>query len=463
MGVNTTHAQAFPSDPTVDGFDNNAASLSVSSSLFTLYRQAASDAINEALSVQNQSNPVLICDISSAGCVNKAVEAFAARAWRKELTESEKTTLAALSTNISPPLEGLRTALQTVLTSAKFLFRVEVGSLGQGKLDAFEVASRLSYFLWGSTPDASLLEAARDGSLLRPDARRAQAERMLADAKSAAFVDRFAMLWLGLKALDKHTVDRQVYPNFSENLRASMAQEASLFIREFFEKPRNFNEFLTGNFAFVNSTLAAHYGLTDPNSSTLVRVTLPANSHRGGYLHLGAFLTVGAAPNYGSPIKRGVWILHNLLCDELPPPPVNTPPIDVPATGAKSVRDRLAQHRKDPACAACHDRIDPIGLGLERYDGIGTYSGDTIDASGAVFGATFSDSTGLAERIIADARFDACVVRKMMAFALGRKPSGPDESVIAELGRSFLANGKQIRALALDLISHPTFAERGGL
>jgi hypothetical protein len=319
---------------------------------------------------------------------------------------------------------GMQLALEAILVSPRFLFRIEPAS----NLDDFQFASRLSYFLWSSLPDEQLFQLAEQHRLRDPEILRAQIHRMLLDPKSRALVENFGGQWLQTRNLDSFTPDPGKFPQFDNELRRDMQLETQLFFQSIIGDDRPIADFISANYTFLNQRLAAFYGIPNIQGAQFRRVDLPRDSHRGGILTQASVLTVSSYPARTSPVIRGKWILENLLDSAPPPPPPNVPKLDETAIGATAtVRQRLEQHRANPACKGCHARMDPLGFGLENYDAIGhwrTHDGDLpIDASGALpNGQTFEGPDGLKQFLLKDQdRFAQCLGSKLLTYALGRK------------------------------------------
>jgi hypothetical protein len=463
FGTSLAPADSFPADGRVFGFDNNAAFLSISTDLADLYQQAADQVIEHVLQTPNESSRVLICDVAQTGCVENVIQTFAARALRRPITDAEKTALLAAASTQTEPLDKVRVAVRAVLTSTSFLFRFERGDAETKTLNPYELASRLAFFLWSAPPDETLMQAARDGTLATPAELQAQATRMLADPKSGTLLTRFAEQWFTLNKLTTHVVDTSTYAAWDDSLRQQMAQEVQLYLKEFLESNVSMRELLTADFTYLTPDLAALYGVPAPSTgATPVRANI-ADPERRGLLHRAALLTINSTASHGSPIHRGLWVLRNLLCTDLPPPPQNVPVLRDPRDGAAPLREQLAQHRTDPNCSGCHNIMDPIGLAFERFDGIGEYIDNTIDASGTLdTGATFNNSAELSQRITDDPRYADCIVKKVYAYAMGRQPGGADAPLMKELTALFVERDMKFREFVLALVAHPSFRQRGG-
>jgi mono/diheme cytochrome c family protein len=407
------------------------------------------------------------------------LERFASRAFRRPATPDEVAALVKLvalaGQNGDRFEQGIRLAVQAVLVSPHFLFRVERGrpdapSAGPVPLTDWELASRLSYFLWSSMPDDELFELARRGTLHTPEVLDAQVGRMLKDPRSRALVENFAGQWLQLRNLKGVSPDRDRYPDFDEPLRAAMRRETELFFDSILREDRSILEFLDADYTFVNERLARHYGLSGIRGEAFRRVRLEG-VRRGGLITQASVLTVTSNPTRTSPVKRGKWILEQILGTPPPPPPPDVPELKDDAKGALSgttLRQRMEQHRANPNCASCHARLDPIGFGLENYDAIGAWrerDGDQpIDASGALpSGRAFRGSDGL-KRALKErpTQFARCLTEKMLTYAIGRGLDYPDRCVVDRVVGELEKDGHRFARLVREIVKSDPFLKRTG-
>lgn len=418
---------------------------------------------------------IVVCDIATGdpACVRQVIEKFAERAFRRPLQAAEVDKLVAFvdlaKAQGQTVDQGVQLALQAILTSPHFVFRVEVdpdpASLEKHPLNDFELASRLSYFIWSSMPDEELLQAAREGRLQDPAELEAQVARMLEDPRAEALIDNFAGQWLYTRALDDHTPDYYAFPDWDEDLKESMRTETELFFREFLYGDLPVSQMLTADFTFLNDRLAEHYGLPAPGGD-FVRVNLD-DPNRMGLLTLGSLLTVTSFPTRTSPVKRGKWVLTQLLCDEPAPPPANVEGLPTEEVPTGSIRDRLEQHRADPTCASCHKIMDPLGFGLESFDGIGAFrtedSGFPVDSTGELpSGEKFNGAVELSQIVSADPRFPECVAEKMFTYALGRGAEIPDAPYLKHINEEFEARGQTLKQLIAVIATSEPFRMRRG-
>ena len=418
---------------------------------------------------------IVICDLASGtDCVRQVLEKFGERAFRRPLTAPEIDKLLPLveiaRTEGQSVEVGVEVALRAILTSPHFLFRPELdpnpnAATPAHTLNDFELASRLSYFIWSSMPDAELFAAAKEGKLQDPVEIEKQVDRMLNDPKSDALIDNFAGQWLFTRALDDHQPDYYAFPTWDEDLRAAMRQETKLFFREFLHNDLPIPEMLTADFTFINDRLATHYGLSLPGPDfTRVQITDP---NRKGLLGQGSILTVTSFPTRTSPVKRGKWVLTQLLCSEPPPPPPGVEGLITETMPTGSIRQRLEQHRANPICSTCHVEMDNLGFGLEQYNGIGLFRSDDngfpIDATGTLPGGKAFDGVSELSAILADdPRFTHCVSEKMLTYALGRGVYPVDDPHLDHLVKGLDERGQSFADLIKLVATSEPFRMRRG-
>jgi hypothetical protein len=367
---------------------------------------------------------------------------------------------------------GIEMAVSAVLVSPHFLFRVEQEPPGVPantpyRISDLELASRLSFFLWSSLPDDRLLTAATAGTLHQPAVLEREVRRMLADQRSRALVDNFAAQWLHLRNLDSITPDMRLFPDFDDNLRQAFRQETELFVDSVLREDRSALDLLRAKYTFVNERLAKHYGIPHVYGTRFRRIALSDDIPRGGLLRQGSILTVTSYATRTSPVVRGKFILDNLL--GVPPPP---PLPDVPALkdntvdGHLSVRERLAEHRKDATCAGCHNLMDPLGLSLEKFDAVGrrrtAESGVAIDASGGLpDGSRFADVAGLETALLRRPEiFVSTLTEKLLTYALGRGVEYYDAPATRTIVRSARAQNFRMSSIILGVVKSRPFQMR---
>jgi hypothetical protein len=438
LGTTTKPADTFPGDSVVDGFDTIGEALNFSPLLAEDAEKAAGQLVGELLA-RPKGDPlrarVLVCEptaANAASCVPQILTGFMKAAYRRPATTAEVEDLVALATSIQQSsgdvMRGVTAALETVLLSPHFFFHVELGdpmSAAPTTLGDYELASRLSYLVWSSIPDSELTQAADAGKLGQgPTEVVKNLDRMLSDPKAQAFVDNFGGQWLSLRDVDGVAPDPTLFPAFDESLRSSIRGETSLFFQSLLDEAKPLTTLLLADYTFVNDRLARHYGLP-AGQPDYTRVSLQGTS-RIGLLTQETFLTVTSQPDRTSPVKRGNFVLERLLCDPPDPPPPGVPPLVTPQNGSGlTVRQQLEAHRQSAACAGCHVKMDPIGLGLENFDAIGAYrtadNGQPVDATGTMTdGTNFNGAAELAPLLAKDPRFTSCVVRLLLTYGVGR-------------------------------------------
>ncbi len=405
------------------------------------------------------------------------IKNFASRAFRRPVRPDELEKLLGFwqkaDTDGRPFGDSIGLTLQAVLVSPSFLFRVEQEP-APGEPDnihtltEYELATRLSYFLWSSMPDDELFALATRGRL-RAELP-SQVARMLQDPRASALVDNFAGQWLQLRMMENVNPDAARFPAFDEALRAAMTKETQLFFTEIMRENRSVLEFLDADHTYVNERLARHYGMSDVTGEEFRRVPVPKDARGGGgILTQASILTLTSYNNRTSPVLRGKWVLENLLDSAPPPPPPNVPPLEEKGPLAGTMRQRMEQHRANPTCAACHSRMDPIGFGLENFDGIGAWrttdaTSAPIDVSGQLpDGRTFSGPAGLKEILLSQKdRFARTMAAKMLTFALGRGLERSDNPVVDEITAALRADGYKFGTLVNQIALSAPFQKRRG-
>jgi mono/diheme cytochrome c family protein len=366
---------------------------------------------------------------------------------------------------------GVRLALQGILANPRFLFRVEdapaSASAGGGyRIDDLDLASRLSFFVWGTVPDPELVAAARRGTLGRADVLDRQVRRMLADPRAEALSTRFAAQWLRLQDVDKLRPDSLLYPNWDLSLSDAFKRETELFFDSIVREDRSVLDLVTADYSFVNGRLARHYGIPDVTGDQFRRVTLP--SSRRGILGQGSMLLLTSVADRTSPVQRGKWLLEVLFGAPPPPPPPNVPALDatsaVSASGRPlSVRERMEEHRKNPACASCHRVIDPLGLALENFDPTGAWrlkdNGVPVDATGVLWDGTAIDGpAGLRRAILNHSDvFLRAFTESLMTYALGRRVEYYDMPTVRTIVRDAAARDNHFSSFVLGIVNSAAF------
>jgi Protein of unknown function (DUF1592)/Protein of unknown function (DUF1588)/Protein of unknown function (DUF1585)/Protein of unknown function (DUF1595) len=369
---------------------------------------------------------------------------------------------------------GIEVALRAILTSPEFLFRIERDPSGTAagasyRVSDLELASRLSFFLWSSIPDDRLLDAAERGQLREPAVLEAEVRRMLADPRADALTTNFASQWLYLRNLAAAVPNLRLYPDFDDNLRQSFRRETELFFQSIVQDDRSVLELLDADYTFLNERLARHYGMPHVYGDRFRRVALPQDSERRGLLGHGSVLTVTSHSTRTSPVRRGKWILENILGTPPPPPPANVPPLKENGSGggARTMRELMTEHRSNAVCAACHRSIDPLGLALENFDAVGRWrtrgeDGTSVDASGSMpSGEAFDGVAGLRRALLARPEvFVGTLAEKLMTYALGRGVTYSDAPAVRAIQRQAAVGGYRFSDLTGAIVRSAPFQMR---
>lgn len=406
------------------------------------------------------------------------LQAFASRAYRRPATAGEVDRLMSVVDTRrqagSTPFEAMKDGIKAALCSPAFLYLADPAAKKE-KLSAHAFATRLSYFLWSTMPDAELRALADSGELLRGEVKLEQTRRLLASPRAEAFIEGFLDAWLNLRSLGDMPPDRDAFARFyAEGLKPAMKQETRLFMRHLLDQNENLYRFLDADFTFVNQPLANLYGLgriSPPEAAQEFRKVSLADRRRGGLLGQASVLTVSANGIETSPVVRGIWLLENILGTPPPPPPDNVPPIDPDIRGAKSMREILTKHRDNSGCFECHAKIDPPGFALENYDPIGQWrthypagkkQGPKIDASGETpDGARFEDITGFKALLMKkQAQFRKTLAERLLAYACGRRMEGLDRPQVDAVLTAAEKEGSGLRTLVEQVVLSEVFARR---
>ena len=413
----------------------------------------------------------------------RVLESFLARAFRRPVKDGEVKHLLQFFTKARPQFgtleETLRETLAMALISPEFLYLVEPDSSNEKRrLDEFELASRLSYFMWSSMPDDRLFQLAKSGKLSEAKILGNEVERMLADSNARQFVEQFTGQWLDLAQVDRVAVNPEYYPDFDNALKPWMQAETRAFFTEILTNDLSALEFLDADFAMLNEPLAKHYGLPGPRSREFVRVDLPADSRRGGLLTQASMLLGNSTGEDSHPIKRAVWIRERLLHDPPAPPPPNVPELDAenPNFAKLPVRAQLEAHRNDAACADCHRGIDPWGVAMEEFDAIGLFREEIRRKAGknrfntvpVIARETLPDGTEvngseeLKAFLLSERRdqFAHALVTKMLSYGLGRSLELTDEPQIREIAEEFAVQDYRLRTLIKLIVTSEAFATK---
>jgi mono/diheme cytochrome c family protein len=506
FGIRVRVADGFPSDDVGYGFDNIGDVLSMSPLLMEKYLAAAEKVVREAWKNEEARKRILVASLdekADAAGRRKVIRGFTERAWRRPITEDETRRLLRLVDlavrSGDKPEVGIQLVLRAVLASPNFLFRVELdpapkkdaktkqedtkansetakegdSRTEEAKAKPFaisdwELASRLSYFLWSSMPDDELFRLARSRELHDPAVLEAQTRRMLKDGKARALVDNFAFQWLQLRNLKSFFPDPGRFPKFNEALRSAMQDETQECFAYIVREDRSVLEMLSADYTFVNERLAKHYGIEGVEGLAFRKVSV-AGSPRGGLLTQASVLAVTSNPTRTSPVKRGKWVLENLLGATIPPPPPGVQELKDDKPGAEltgTLRQRMEQHRTNASCAACHQRMDPLGFGLENFDAVGAWrtvdGKEPVDASGVLPGGQSFNGPAELKAVLLGRKdqFVHCLADKLLTYALGRGTERTDRCAVDAIARDLSAADYRFSALVLAIVRSEPFLKR---
>ncbi|HEY5373849.1 MAG TPA: DUF1592 domain-containing protein [Polyangiaceae bacterium] len=484
-----------------EGFDNIASVLHVDEAQYDRYLSAAQALATELLASQQARARFVSCDLTASGCAQSSIAAAGLRLFRRPLEPDELQTYQ----NVYDAARGLgddesaalTLTLQALLSSAEFLYRIELDPTPESTephpLGPYELASRLSYFLWSSAPDDALLQAAADGSLTQPATLSAVVDRMLDDktqvdaagsVKSDRLITNFAGQWLGERQVASHPAIPKFY-QWTPPVAVAAGQEMLDYFGYFLRHEQSWFEFPTADYNFIDAELAYLYGIpTDQTGMGNAQFVEYHDDKRAGFFGLAGFLALTSLDRRTSPSHRGRWIAGNFLCAEPPPPSPKVPALDADAgadadagvSPALNVRQALEKHRTDPSCAACHALFDPYGLALEQFDAIGLYrttydDGSTVDASTTLpasdahpEGLSIQGLDGLAQAVSTDPRFGECLAEKLFTYGLGRIVTPSDKPYLQQVQQEWLAAGQtpSLRRIIHALIESDTFRLRRG-
>ncbi|HVY28816.1 MAG TPA: DUF1592 domain-containing protein [Polyangiaceae bacterium] len=468
----------------LNGFDNMADVQLVDTDQYQRYFDAAGSLADDVFAIPDFRAAFLTCTTPDDACVKGLIGNLGLHLFRRPLKPAEVDNYKAVYTagqGQGYDHEGsLKHVLRALLSSSEFLYRMEFdpnpASADKHPLNGYELATRLSYFLWSSAPDDALLAAAADNSISQDATIKSTVDRLLKDpARAPRFVQNFYGQWLGGRRVAEHAVAPDVYKSWTPDLANALAEEMYDYFADFLNTDRSWLEFLTADENFVNGPLATLYGLPAPAASStgLTKVTNTTDA-RKGFLGLGGFLAQSSLDRRTSPTLRGRWIMINLLCTHPPSPPQNVPKIETAAgmtdLSKGNVRAILEKHRTDPNCANCHKLFDPYGLPLEQFDGIGAYRTTYADGSPVDPSTTLADGTNLkgldelASSLSADPRFKQCVADNMFGYGLGRLATDADRPALDDIQKVW-NNGTEVpslRRLIQAIVLAPSFRTRSG-
>jgi len=422
---------------------------------------------------------LFVCQPASAAeesaCADRILTTLVRRAYRRNVTAEDLRPVRRFyeAGRAQRDFElGIQRALERVLVSPQFLFRIEQEPAGAATgsvypIGDFELASRLSFFLWSSIPDDELLDAAAAGTLRQPEVLRLQVNRMLADPRSRSLVTNFAAQWLFLRDVETKEPDLYLFREYDEGLRAAFVRETELFLDSVLREDRSVLDLMTADYTFLNEPLARHYGIPNITGSHFRRVTLPEGSPRRGLLGQGSILSITAYSTRTSAVLRGKYVLENLLASPPPPPPPDVPSLNTERSGRPlSMKEAMQVHRANPACAACHAKMDPIGFALENFDAIGRWraeeNGTPLDVSSALpDGTTVDGVEGVRQLVLRDPDlFVEAMTGKLLMYALGRNVQYYDQPAIRAIARESARQNYTFASQVLGVVSSVPFQSR---
>jgi hypothetical protein len=474
LGDTKKPADNFPADSRNLGFDNNQQTLSMPPVLVARYESAATQLIDDAWTRDSSVSPsawLRVCDPAVAGeapCAQQILSRFAKKAWRRPVSSDEQTALVALLDTAHAQgddfVTGVKLGLKAILLSPYFVYRNEADTPPDQPLSDYALASRLSYFLWSSMPDDTLFQRADAGTLHQPDVLTAEVKRMLADPKAHALVDSFAAQWLDTLDMPILSPDPKLFPQVTTTLKQAMHDEASLFFQDFLSSQRSALDMLDASFTYLNGELASFYGVPGVTGTAMQKVDLPAGSNRGGLLRQAGFLAVTSLPTRTSVVRRGKWVLSQLLCQTPPPPPPGIPPLPTTPPPGATQRQILAQHASSPSCSGCHSQMDPIGFSLENFDAVGSFrtqdNGAPIDATATVEGQAIDGAAQLAQVLKNDPALPACLAQTVYSYAVGRSVVAADQAAVASITQAFTRAGSTWAQLFAGVATSGAFIQR---
>ena len=490
LKVDFKPAKDFPADDSGYGFDNIGDVLSMSPLLLEKYLAAAEKISEQVVAVPARGQPMDSKRLTASQrqyfrypiprtlrrqAAEGFVRPFLRRAYRRGVTQEEVGRVMRLAKQAVDDggsfEEGVRLALMATLISPHFIFRWELdGAPGNPKairsLNEFELASRLSFFIWSSQPDDRLLHLANQGQLRKN--LKAEVSRMLKDQRAFSLVENFAGQWLELRNLNVYRPDRKLFPSYTPELRDDMRRETELFFGHVMRGNRNVLELISADYSFLNARLAKHYGIKNVNGSNFRQISLKGTG-RGGVLGHASVLTITSDPNRTSPVKRGKYVLENILGTPPPPPPPDVPELEVVGANTGTLREQMIKHRTNAVCASCHEKMDPIGFAFEHFDAIGRYrtqdNGQPINAAGKLdSGESFKNAADLRE-ILADEKRNLvarCLTEKMLTYALGRGLEYYDKRTVDAIVQRLKKNGYQFNDLIGGIVTSLPFDMKRG-
>jgi hypothetical protein len=486
LGVSLASLDTLPPDIGDEGFSKISTSQASAPNTIQAYESASNEVVENVFKDPMLKGRLVTCDLSTgSACIRSTLETFLPKAWRRPVETPEVDRLMALADSEAKAggsaEEQLKLALRAALLSAHFLYLIEKdlapASTDPHKLSAYELANRLSYFVWSSMPDADLTALAAQGKIDDEATLAQQVARMLADPeKGAAITDVFAAEWVHLEGVPLKQPDATLFKMVDDALKQSMVRQTKMFFQDLVSSGGAITNLVASDYTFVDAGLAKLYGLPAPQGSGFVKTTLTGTTRIGGILGQSSFLMQFANQVRSSAVKRGDWLLANILCSPMPPPPnavaeaimaEEKDPEFLAKVATQTARERLAEHRARPDCAACHDFIDPIGLALESYDAVGQYRtmdvGKVIDASGQLKAndpsTAFSDAFGMAALLAKDDRVASCMAQRLLTFGLTRKLNASELEYVRGLTSG---NSDSVAGVITKVVTSTPFRARSG-
>ena len=471
LGVDPAAAQELPDEVAGEGYMNSLSPLQSEQ-----YLSIANEALRQMPAEVERR--LWASGLSSGADVRQIARTLARTAYRRPPSDTEVDTLVGVfdlgRKNKLDHTASLRLMLKAALVSPQFLFITPAKEAAAGEkivpLDDYQLASRLSYLLWATMPDAELSALADEGKLHEPVVLKAQTKRLLADKRSRALFDGFGAQWLGLGEMKSKTFDTAKFPQMTDAMRSAMYEEARLFFDSIVRENRNVVGFVDSDYTFLNGTLATLYGLEKAVAGPEMRKVKLTNPNRGGILGMPGILATTSFPNRTSPVKRGIWVLEQVLGEVVPPAPPNVPTLekqDQKKVANLTLRQRTELHRTNAVCNNCHKILDPIGFGLENFDAIGRWrdqddTGGKIDAAGELPGGKRFSSPKELKTIIAARKEDLArnLTEKLLAYALCRKLEGYDEIVVDRLMEAIAKDGYRMQTLITEIVTCYPFTNR---
>ena len=490
LKVDFKPAKDFPADDSGHGFDNIGDVLSMSPLLLEKYLTAAEAIAEQAVAVPGEGKRLNAAQLTEfqkqyfrypiprdkrRQVAEVFVRSFLHRAFRRDVTQDEVYRVMRLAKRAVDDggsfEEGMRLAVMATLISPHFIFRWELDGAPDNpkairSLNEFELASRLSFFIWSSLPDDRLLQLANQGQLRKNLS--AELSRMLKDERASTLVENFAGQWLELRNLNVYRPDRKLFPTYTPELRDDMRRETELLFAHIMRGNRSVLELLSAEYSFLNARLATHYGVKNVAGNHFRQVSLKGTG-RGGILGHASILTITSDPNRTSPVKRGKYVLENILGTPPPPAPPDVPELEVSGANKGTLREQMVKHRTNAICASCHEKMDPIGFAFEHFDAIGRYrtkdNGEAIDSAGKLdSGESFKNATELRQILTSKKSdlFARCLTEKMLTYALGRGLEYYDKRTVDSIVKRLEKNGYRFNELVGGIATSLPFDKKRG-